>query len=153
MPTVLLSSAPSLDVDATLFIHVAVFFLLFFVLRAWVFRPAMAVFDERERAIEGARQEARALEKEAESKLEAFAAEMERVRAEANAERERLRGEGMRLERSLTEKVRQETEAMVREAEAKLALEAAAIRKQIAATSPVLARQMAEKLLGREVGR
>lgn len=153
MPTVLLSSAPILDVDATLLIYIGVFFILFFILRALVFRPAMALFDERERAIDGARAEARNLEKEAERKLGAFEQEMSRVRAEATAERERLRAEGLRLERSLTEKVRNETEAMVREAEARMAAEAAKIRDEIARTSPVLARQIAEKLLGREVGR
>jgi F-type H+-transporting ATPase subunit b len=153
MPTVLLSSAPILDVDATLLIHIGVFLLLFFVLRALVFRPAIALFDERERAIDGAREEARQLEREAEGKLDAFEGEMDRVRGEAGAERERLRAEGTRLERSLTEKVRTETEQMVREAEAKMATEAEKLRKDIAASSPVLARQIAEKLLGREVGR
>jgi len=153
MPTVLLSSAPILDVDATLLIYLGVFFLLFFLLRALVFRPTMALFDERERAIDGAREEARGLEKEAEGKLGAFEHEMARVRTEASAERDRLRAEGVRLERTLTEKVRLETDGMVRDAESKMATEADKIRKDIAQSSPVLAKQIAEKLLGREVGR
>ena len=153
MPTVLLSSAPILDVDATLLIYLGVFFLLFFNLRALVFRPTMALFDERERAIDGAREEARGLEKEAEGKLGAFENEMARVRTEASVERDRLRAEGVRLERTLTEKVRVETDGMVRDAETKMSSEAAKIRKEIAASSPVLAKQIAEKLLGREVGR
>lgn len=151
MPTVILSSTPILDVDATLLIYTGVFFLLFFVLRALVFQPIMAVFDERERAIDGAREEARGLENEGEEKLRAFEDQLARVRGEASTEQERLRSEGVRLDRSLTEKVRTETEAMVREADAKMSAEAAKLRKDIAASSPVLARQIAEKLLGREV--
>ncbi|MCZ7682691.1 MAG: ATP synthase F0 subunit B [Sandaracinaceae bacterium] len=153
MSTVLLSSAPILDVDATLLIYLGVFFLLFFLLRAFVFRPTMELFDERERAIDGARQEARDLEREAEGKLTSFEEQMGKVRTEASAERDRLRAEGVRLERSLTEKVRAETDQVVRDAEARMADEAAKVRKDIAESSPVLAREIAEKLLGREVGR
>lgn len=153
MPTVLLSSAPILDVDATLFIYLGVFFVLFFLLRAFVFKPTMELFDEREKAIDGAREEARGLEREAEDKLTSFEDEMSKVRAEATTERDRLRGEGVRLERSLTEKVRTETDQMVRDAEERMAQEAAKVRKDIAASSPALAREIAEKLLGREVSR
>lgn len=153
MPTVLLSSAPILDVDATLFIYLGVFFVLFFLLRAFVFKPTMELFDEREKAIDGAREEARGLEREAEDKLTSFEDEMSKVRAEATTERDRLRGEGVRLERSLTEKVRIETDQMVRDAEERMAQEAAKVRKDIAASSPALAREIAEKLLGREVSR
>lgn len=153
MHTVLLSSAPILDVDATLLIYVGVFFVLFFLLRSLVFRPTMELFDERERAIDGARVEARQLEGEAESKLASFEEQMAKMRAEATAERERLRAEGTRLERTLIEKVRAETDRMVRDAEKHMAEEAARVRADIAARTPVLAREIAAKLLGREVSR
>lgn len=151
MHTVLLSSGPVLDVDATLFIYLGVFFILFFILRASVFRPTMDVFDERERAIDGARLEARQLESEAGEKLASFEQELAKVRTEAGAERDRLRAEGVRLERSLTEKVRAETDRMVRDAEQRMAEDAVKLRASIAASSPGLARQITEKLLGREV--
>jgi F-type H+-transporting ATPase subunit b len=151
MHTVLLSSAPVLDVDATLFIYLGVFWLLFFMLRATVFRPAMDLFDEREKAIDGAKLEAKKIEGEADEKLASFEHELAKVRTEAGTERDRLRAEGVRLERTLTDKVRTETEQMVRDAERRMADEAARVRKDIAASSPILARQIAEKLLGREV--
>lgn len=151
MHTVLLSGSPILDVDATLFIYLGVFFGLFFLLRSFVFRPMMALFDEREAAIDGAKAEARRLEKRAEDKLAAFEEQMAKVRTEATADRDRLRAEGVRLERSLLEKVRQETDEMVLEARRKMDAEAAKVRAEIATASPALARQIAEKLLGREV--
>lgn len=151
MHTALLSGSPILDVDATFLIYLGFFFFLFFVLRSFVFSPMMALFDEREKAIDGAKKEARALEKSAEDKLLAFEDEMAKVRVEAGGERDRLRAEGARLERNLIEKVRGETEAMVADAEARMQAEAAKVRQDIAATSPMLARQIAEKLLGRQV--
>jgi F-type H+-transporting ATPase subunit b len=153
MHHVLLSAAPILDIDGTLLIYLGVFLFLFLFLRHFVFKPMMALFDEREKAIDGAREEARALVREAEDKLVAFETEMAKVRTEAGAERDRLRAEGTRLERSLTEKVRTESDQLVRDAEARMADEAQKIRAQIASASPELARQIAEKLLGREVSR
>jgi len=149
MHPVLLSGSPILDVDATMLIYVGVFFLLFFILRAFVFKPMIALFDEREKAIDGAKRDARALEKEAEAKLAAFEVEMAKVRAEVGAEREKMKAEARRSERELLERVRKETDEMVANADAKIAKEAAQIREEIAASSPALAKQIAEKLLGR----
>lgn len=151
MHTALLSGSPILDIDATFLIYVGFFFFLLFVLRSFVFRPMMALFDEREAAIDGAKAEARKLEKSAEDKLLAFEDEMAKVRVEAGGEKDRLRAEGARLEKNLIEKVRAETDGMVADADAKMQSEAAKVRKDIANTAPVLARQIAEKLLGRQV--
>lgn len=151
MHTALLSGSPILDIDATFLIYLAVFGFLFFLLRAFVFRPTMALFDAREEAIEGAKRKALRLEKDAQEKLAAFESEMAKVRVEAGVERERLRAEGKQLELELTEKVRTETETLMADADAKMSTEAAAARKDIATTAPELARQITEKLLGREV--
>jgi F-type H+-transporting ATPase subunit b len=151
MHPLLLSGSPILDVDATLLIYVAVFFVLFFVLRALVFRPMMALFDAREAAIDGAKREARQLEKDAEDKLLAFEDEMARVRTEVGVERDKMKAEARRTEVQLLEKVRHETDAMVSEADAKMAGEAARIRREIAASTPALAKDIAQKLLGRGV--
>ena len=151
MHTVLLSGSPILDIDATFLIYLGVFALLFMVLRAMVFRPAMELFDEREEAIEGAKRKARRLEEEAQEKLDAFEGEMAKVREEVGKERERLRADSQRRERKLLARVGKETDAMVAEAEEEMDEEAAVIRKEIRANAPELAREIAEKLLGREV--
>ena len=151
MPTVLLSGSPILDIDATFLVYLGVFGLLFFVLRALVFRPAMALFDAREEAIGGAKAKARKLEQEAEEKLASFESEMTRVRSEAALERDRLRADSQKRERALLDKVKAETDALLREADAKMAAEAASLRKEISATAPALAGQIANQLLGREV--
>jgi len=151
MQPLLLSGSPILDVDATLLVYVAVFFALFFVLRTWVFRPMMELFDAREAAIDGAKKDARALEKEAEAKLAAFEDEMAKVRAEVSAEREKMKNEARRVESDLIERVRKETGKLVADADAEMGREAARVRGEIATTAPALARQITEKLLGRGV--
>lgn len=151
MHPVLLSGSPILDVDATFVFYILVFLVLMLILRNWVFTPVMDLFDERERAVGGAKKEAKKVEKEAEEKLRRFESELAKVREEAGEEKERLRAEGVRLERKLTDKVRAETEKMVSDADAELSKEAQALRVKIQAETPVLAREIAEKLLGRKV--
>lgn len=151
MHPVLLSGTPILDVDATLLIYVVVFFILFFVLRHFVFQPMMALFDEREAAIDGAKREARDLEKDAEAKLAAFEKEMAKVRKEVHVERDKMKADAATKERAILAEVRTETNALLAEADAKMAKEASRVRSEIDTQSPILARHIAEKLLGREV--
>ena len=151
MRPVFLSGSPILDVDATMLLYIVLFFVLFWVLNTLVFKPIMALFDEREKAIDGAKRDARKLEKDAEAKLNAFEDEMAKMRKEASAERDRMRADASRRERKLLEKVKGETDAMVAESEATMAKEASRIRKEIATETPKLAKQIASKLLGREV--
>ena len=151
MHPVLLSGSPILDVDATLLIYVGVFFALMLILNTFVFRPMMALFDAREKAIDGAKKDARNLERRAEEKLKAFEQEMAEVRKEVGAERDRMKAEALRTEREIIDEVRAETDELLAAADARISSEAARARESIVGSSPALARQIAAKLLGREV--
>lgn len=151
LSTAILAEGSIIDFDGTLLVHIVIWFVAFFMLRALVFKPMVALFEAREAAIDGARAEARQMEKDAAKKADAFEEEMRQVRIEAGAERDKLRQEGLRLERTVLEKVQKETQASIASAEKRLEQEAAQIRQEIHATIPGLARQMASKLLGREV--
>ena len=148
---VLAGGGSVIDLDGTFLVHIVLFFITLLILRALVFKPMIALFQAREDAIDGARAEAREMQKEATKKADAFEEEMRQVRREAGAERDKLRQEGMRLERAILEKVRKETQASVAAAEEKLGHEAARLRRDIEQSVPLLARDMAKKLLGREV--
>jgi F-type H+-transporting ATPase subunit b len=146
-----LSSGALIDLDGTILVQLAVFFIALVILRALVFKPMLRVFEAREEAIDGARREARRMEQEARAAGDKFDDEMRGLRSSATAERERLRQEGQRLERTILDKVRQETQKELGDAEAQLQIEARRLRADINATVPKLAGQIAEKLLGREV--
>ncbi len=148
---VFLSGGAVIDVDGSLLIQLAIFFIAFEMMRRLVFRPMIALFDAREASIDGAKREARRLEGEAEEKLRAFETEMKKVRTEAGAERDVIRQDAARLERELLNKAREDADAMMSEAEAKLDREASKIRADLKVNVPLLAGQIATKLLGREV--
>jgi len=149
--TALLSEGSIIDLDGTIWIQLGIFTVAFFLFRPLIFRPMIALFEARENAIEGAKLEALRLQDEAEAESEEFEEEMRRLRLQAGEERDRLRAEGKRLERTVLDRVSDETNKQLAEADAKLETEAARLRSQIDQGIAALARQIASKMLDREV--
>jgi F-type H+-transporting ATPase subunit b len=149
--TALLSEGSIIDLDGTIWIQLGLFAVAFFVFRPLIFRPMVALFEAREKAIEGSKLEALRLQDEASAESEEFDVEMRRLRLQAGEERDRLRAEGKRLERTVLDRVREETDKQLSEADAKLKAEAAKLRTEIDQTIPALAKQIASKMLNREV--
>ena len=149
--TALLSEGSIIDLDGTIWIQLSLFGIAFFLLRPLVFRPMIALFEARESAIEGSKLEALRLQDEAAAETEEFDEEMRRLRLQAGEERDRLRAEGKRLERTVLDRVREETDKQLADADAQLAGEATKLRAEVKASVPALAQQIASKLLNREV--
>lgn len=140
-----------IDLDGTLLIQLAIFIVLFFVLRSLVFKPMIALFAAREEAIDGARAEAKKMESEARQSTGGFDEAVQKVRVSAGEERDRLRADGLKLERTMLDSVRVETQKMLDDAKTRLEGEARTVRNKMQTDTPVLAKQIATKLLGREV--
>jgi F-type H+-transporting ATPase subunit b len=149
--TALLSEGSIIDLDGTIWIQLGLFAVAFLILRPLVFKPMVALFEARESAIEGAKLEALRLQDEAAAESEEFDEEMRKLRLQAGEERDRLRAEGKRLERTVIERVQAETDRQLADADAQLQKEASQLRSEIQASVPGLARQIASKLLSREV--
>jgi len=146
-----LLSGSMIDLDGTIFVQAAIFFVAFFLLRSIVFKPMVALFEAREAAIDGAKAEADRLHLEAASAGQTFDDELRKVRAQAQGERDKLRADALKREREILDAVKVETDKSMDDAEARIATQAEALRKEISASTPVLARQIASKLLQREV--
>ena len=143
-------SGAIVDFDGTILIQLAIFFVAFFLLRSFVFKPMIALFDAREAAIDGAKKQARELETGADDKLKAFETEMKKVKLEATAERDAIHKDALRLERELLANAREEADAVLADANKTMQSEATAIRADMKTSVPALAGQIAEKLLGRK---
>jgi F-type H+-transporting ATPase subunit b len=149
--SVLLSEGSIIDLDGTILVQLGIFLVLFFILRALVFKPMTALFAAREEAIDGAREEARRMEREAKEQSGGFDEAIRRVRTEAGEQRDKLRADGLALERTMLNAVKDETTRALEDARVKLESERDTARRAMAAQTPVLARAIASKLLGREV--
>ncbi len=145
------SGGVTVDLDPTFLGQVVLFVLLFLILRPLLFTPMLRLFDERDKRIEGAKNEARAMFAEADAMMGRYEEELVAARRAAGAERDKKRLEGQRQEQVILAKVRAETNAMVDEGRARIAKDAETIRKELGQTASALARDMASRVLGREV--
>jgi F-type H+-transporting ATPase subunit b len=148
---VMLAGGSPVDLDGSFFIQLAIFLAAFLVLRSLVFKPVMALFDAREAAMEGSKREAETLEADANQKREQSEAELRSVRQKSNEDRDKLRNAAQQHARELAEKARRENTATLGSAKAQLESEAKDARQNALNDAPALARQIAEKLLGRSV--
>lgn len=142
---------PLIDLDYTVLVTLVLFLVTAFVLSRFLFRPYLAVRAARDAGIAGARDEARRMDEEARGRMGDFDASLARAKVRANEERTKLRQEATERERSITDAARAKTQAALEASRVTLGKEAAAARAELAPRADQIAREMASKVLGREV--
>jgi F-type H+-transporting ATPase subunit b len=142
----------NLDVDLTFVVQMVAFALLVIILKPLLFDPLLKLFEERERRTEGAKLLARKMDERAGELLRRYEAELETVRRAAAEEREKLRAEGQRLEAQILQQARADAAKLIEQGKAKLEVERQTIRAELSARSGDLAREIASRVLGREIG-
>ena len=140
-----------LDFDLTFLAQFVLFTAFIVVMKPLLFDPLLKVFEERERRTAGAKDEARKMDERAGELLTKYEAELDKVRREAGAERERLRQEAAKLEAQIMAEARAETAKILDAGKARIAAEVTQLRKELVASQPELAAQIASRMLGREV--
>lgn len=140
-----------IDLDGTALVQLILFVVGLLVLRKVLFQPMVAVFEAREAAIDGAKQEAKDMAAVAKEKSGTFEERMATVRAEAQEVRDKLRQEGVALERKVLVNVREEVARSAEAAEQDLSQQRQRLTKEMEQSVPALARDVAERVLGRSV--
>jgi F-type H+-transporting ATPase subunit b len=134
-----------------LFMLMLLFFVLWPLMSRLLFRPLLDVFDEREKRIEGARSRARQLAQDAESLLTRHAAAVREAREAAAEERRGKVDEARGAHQRAIGEARQAAEVQIAEARREVADAAQAARSDLRTEADGLAREVAERLLGRSV--
>ena len=147
----LASGGVSIDFDKTFIVQMIVFALLVVLLRPLLFDPILKIFEKREERTVGAKAAARQMQEKAGELLRNYEHELERVTRVATEEREKLRAETGRLEAEILGEARAVTTEMVEQGRRKIETEVGAIRFDLGKQSEVLARDIATRVLGREV--
>jgi F-type H+-transporting ATPase subunit b len=148
---VLFTAGPQVDFDLSFVVQMVIFASLVMVLKPLLFDPVLQVFAERERRTDGAKADARAMQKEAGELLRRYEAELDRVRRVAGEERDKMRAETTKLEAEILEQARGAAGAILAEGRQRIAEEAHEIRFDLGRQSERLARDIARSVLGREV--
>lgn len=161
LPSLSLGTAPLLnaaagavevDINPTLVLmQLGLVAVLMLVLKPMLFDPLLSVFEKRERMVEGTLKEARELDdKAADLKLKVDA-ELDKVIKVATEERDKARSEAARRDAEALARTRQETAAIIEKGRRDLALEAAALEATLRGEVNTLSRDVASRVLGREV--
>jgi F0F1-type ATP synthase membrane subunit b/b' len=141
---------PLIDVDGTLFVQFALFLILLFVLSRALFRPYLQMRDARHKGIEGAREEASAMQERARLTGVDYDTRLTKARLRGAEERARLRGEGAIHERQVLGAARDESQKQLNAARGKITADADKARQALTVESTALAKQIVKKILGRE---
>jgi F-type H+-transporting ATPase subunit b len=142
---------PLIDIDWTVAVQFALFLILFVVANKLLFQPYLALRERRREGIEGAREEATRMTAQADAKLADYEKQLGAARSRANEEGRKVRAEAAANEKDVTDKARAEAQKAIDEAHAKMRAETDAARLALLPQANTLARQIASKLLGREV--
>ena len=145
------SGHPLIDIDLTVLVQFGLFLVLFYVSNKLLFQPYLKLRERRKAGIEGARAEADQMTASADAKLADYEKQLAAARNRANEEGRKVRAEAAAHEKDVTEKARAEAQKAIDEATAKMRQETDAARLQLLPQANTLARQIASKLLGREV--
>ena len=138
--------------DYTVLVQIVAFLALWFVLAKFFFKPFIALLEEREKRTEGLKAAAASL-----------MAEGERLRADYEHAIAKARDEGAAVKETIVQEARRTRERLLAEARTRAAERLAAVREEIGKEvakgrelalqeAAAIARQMAEKVLGRKIG-
>jgi len=139
------------DFDRSVLVTMALFIVLMLVLKPTLYDPMLRLFAEREERTEKTREGARALDDASAQALAKYDDAMAKARAAAGAERETLRAEALRVENEILAKVRASTTHTLEEGRKRAQSDIAGVRAALGDHAKDLGRELAGRVLGREV--
>ncbi len=142
---------PLLDIDGTFFIQLTLFLILIAALRSLLFKPWLKLQAEREDRIEGEKRRATELDRKATETLADYETRIGRARQIGNEERVKRRAEAKASEAEVVGKARGEAEQILAASNQALAKQREETHIRLVASAQSLGRQMAVRILGREV--
>lgn len=151
---VLAASAPqaiTVDVDWTSMVTVVLFIGLTLILKPVLFDPMLKLFEERERRIDGAKLQARKIDEKSVHALTKYDGEMAKARAAGGVERDRIRVDAMQKEHEILAAVRTATAKTLEDGKKAAQAEADRARAVLKDDATTMARELASRVLGREV--
>ena len=137
--------------NQTLIIQIIIFLVLMLVLDRVLFKPMLALLEERKKRTEGRREKAQVTEGQAREIWDDYQTKLAGARSEAEVVRIELVRQGDAERQRLTDEANAKAEKTVTELKAQVQQQAVKAREALATEVDALSRMMAEKILGRAV--
>lgn len=140
-----------LNINATLLFQIINFIILIFVLDFILFKPILRMREQREELISGTEEECKQREEETERIIEEYNRKIKEAKLNGRMKKEQLREEGLVREKAILKKVREETASVLKDTQGQIEKEMNKTRESLKSQVQLLASQVAETILGREV--
>jgi len=135
--------------NETFFVQWVIFLIAFFVLRSLVFRPTLRLFEERKRQTEGERVRAEQLVEKTARLIEQVETKLGQARDKGLQQKETLLKEGYDYRNKISQDVRDESQKMMKEVQARIAKEGNVTRAKLREEAQKIGQIIAEKILER----
>jgi len=140
-----------LSINSALFIHLAIFLVVVLLVVPLLIRPTMALLEERDARISGARERARSLRDESDARVRDIEERIGQARKKASLDREKIRAEHVKKAESIIAQTRKEIMDKIAATSTRIAQERESARRTLVADAEALSREIASRVLGREV--
>ncbi len=140
-----------IDIDWTLFMQIANFLFLVFLLNMVLFRPIRGILKERQGLIAGMQSEISTLTETEQGVRQDIQSELQSARKSGINKRDMIKQEGSAVEAGMLEKAKAEADAEMAQMVAKIKADIAAAREALRPQVESFALDLATKILGREV--
>ena len=137
--------------DWTLFVQIANFILLIFVLNAILYKPIRQMLIERKKKIQGYKEGIDGLQRDASESEQSFQAGISEARVQGVQEKEALKQTGHEEEKRLVDEINRKAQAELEAVRAQIAKDAQDARRGLEKEIQVFSGTIVEKILGRAV--
>ena len=144
-------SSISVIPDVSLFVQIANFLIIIWVLNIILYRPIRKILIQRKEKITGLEQNIDKLNEDTAEKDEAYLAGIKDARARGLNEKEALMKEGAEEEKRIIEQINQKAQANLAEVRENITKEAQNVRESLNKEIDTFANAISEKILGRAV--
>ncbi|MDR1164501.1 MAG: hypothetical protein LBO66_01265 [Deltaproteobacteria bacterium] len=141
----------SVALDWTLIVQLFNFLVLMVILNAFLYKPILKILKERESKFEGLKEEAQGFKDSLADGEKEKTASRARMLQEGVAAQSALKSDGQAQEKALLAEAQSVAAQKIEEARARTRAESAAAQAELSGQAAALAREIASKLLGREI--
>jgi F-type H+-transporting ATPase subunit b len=140
-----------IDIDWTLFMQIANFLILVFLLNMVLFRPIRGILKERQGILSGLQSDISSLSESEHGVRQDIQSELLSARKSGINKRDMIKQEGSAVEAGLMEKAKAEVDDEMARMAAKIKADVAAARDALKPQAESFAHDLATKILGREM--
>jgi len=140
-----------IDINSTLWLQLANFLVLIFILNVLLYKPILGIMEKRKKQFDGARDEVRGLHEAVEKKMAEYEEAVRKAKQQAMEQKAELVKEGADEARKIVDAVRGVIPKMMEEFQGKMNREIDEARNVLKNQSQRLSLEIAEKVLGRSL--